>query len=259
MIHPLRPGEEKIFQELCGLEEVFGSRALTALSLYGLKHPVHRFYLSRDAKGRADAALHQNGQVLSIVTGGGPDLPELADFVRRLGVTEIDSTQAQDETLQKLLGGEMESSYFMEYPGTATLPLNQEKICWTTDPKAVYEVLCQSHEYYRDHLEYQPWAQDLVLRWQKEKAWTVLLWENQRPVGTGSILSTSQQAGAIAAVAVVPDCRGKGYGSAISAWLTNAILKQGKKPVLISGYDEVAALYRGLGYRETGRWGELYL
>lgn len=65
--------------------------------------------------------------------------------------------------------------------------------------------------------------------------------------------------GAIAAVAVVPDGQGKGYGSAISARLTNAILKQGKKPVLISGYDEVAALYRGLGYRETGRWGELYL
>lgn len=259
MICPVRAHQHMLFQQACGCEHVFGSRALASYRLYGLNDCRHSFFLSMDAFGKPDAALHLNEKVLSIITSGGPAVDELAAFVRAHGVLEIDTTYQQALALQKILGGEIESSYFMEYPAKRAPQLPDAKIIPTQDARAVYNVLCQSHEYYRDHLQYAPWAQDLEKRWKANEAVTVLLMQNGQEVATGSIISADAQAAALAAVAVLPECRGKGLGSAISAWLTAQVLSWGKRPVLISGYDEVAQLYRNLGYRETGRWGELYL
>jgi predicted GNAT family acetyltransferase len=45
----------------------------------------------------------------------------------------------------------------------------------------------------------------------------------------------------------------------MSRFLVKRILEKGKTPRLISGYDEVAELYRQVGFETRGRWGELYL
>ena len=78
-------------------------------------------------------------------------------------------------------------------------------------------------------------------------------------VGTGCIVSEDDECGVIAAVAVVPEFRHRGLGSRISRFLTQRILEKGKTPRLISGYDEVAELYKQVGFETCGRWGELYL
>ena len=63
----------------------------------------------------------------------------------------------------------------------------------------------------------------------------------------------------IGAVAVVPEHRHKGWGSYITRFLVQRIQAMGKTPRLVSGYDEVAELYRQIGFAPCGRWGELYL
>ena len=63
----------------------------------------------------------------------------------------------------------------------------------------------------------------------------------------------------IAAVAVVPEYRHRGLGTRITRFLVKRIQEKGKIPRLISGYDEVAELYRQVGFESCGRWGELYL
>ena len=47
--------------------------------------------------------------------------------------------------------------------------------------------------------------------------------------------------------------------SRISRFLVQRIQEKGKTPRLISGYDEVAELYKQVGFETCGRWGELYL
>ncbi len=184
MICPLRSDQQKLFSKVCSFEHVFGSRALASLQLYGLTDTRHSFYLSLDAAGRPDAALPLNGDVLTIVTIGGPPIEELAAFVKQKGAVEIDSTLEQDTRLQKILGGEIESSFFMEYPFSEPPAVPDGEIALTQDAKALYQVLCRSHEYYRDHLEYEPWAADLEKRWQAGAAQTILLTENGCPVAT---------------------------------------------------------------------------
>ena len=63
----------------------------------------------------------------------------------------------------------------------------------------------------------------------------------------------------IGAVAVVPEHRHKGLGAYITRFLVQRIQSMGKTPRLVSGYDEVAELYRQFGFAPCGRWGELYL
>ena len=78
-------------------------------------------------------------------------------------------------------------------------------------------------------------------------------------IGTGSVASTDDECGVIGAVAVVPEHRHKGWGSYITRFLVQRIQATGKTPRLVSGYDEVAELYRQIGFAPCGRWGELYL
>lgn len=78
-------------------------------------------------------------------------------------------------------------------------------------------------------------------------------------VGTGCIVSEDDECGVIAAVAVVPEYRHRGLGTRVTRFLVKRIQEKGKTPRLISGYDEVAELYRQVGFESCGRWGELYL
>ncbi|MCQ5129374.1 GNAT family N-acetyltransferase [Butyricicoccus faecihominis] len=256
MLLPLTVSEIPAFTAACGHEHVFGSKALTALRAYGLGDPRARFYVC--IKGREPAAaLYQAGSVLVISSDERADSEVIADLVRREQITEVDTNWTQCQDLQRLLGGTTESSYYMVYRG----PLSHAEFpdIVPGDKAKVFDVLGRSHEYYRTHFEYDSWAGDIA---QKQGRGLLELYQLERDgkaVGTGCIVSEDDECGVLAAIAVVPEYRHQGLGSYISRFLTQRILQKGKTPRLIAGYDEVAELYRRIGFAPCGRWGELYL
>ena len=159
--------------------------------------------------------------------------------------------------LQGLLGGTTDSSYYMVYQGAPVEEAFPDIV--PGDPLAVFSVLQRSHEYYRTHLRFEPWAEDLGRRLNTGLAEVYQLELDGEVVATGSIASQDDECGVIAAVAVVPEYRLRGLGSRVSRFLVKRILELGKTPRLISGYDAVAELYRQVGFDTCGRWGELYL
>ena len=120
-------------------------------------------------------------------------------------------------------------------------------------------MLQQSHEYYRTHLKFEPWAYNLTKLTDCGAAKVYQLERDGKPIGTGSIISQDDTHAAIAAVAVIPEYRMQGIGTYITKFLIKEILAMGKTPCLISGYDEVAELYRKIDFLSYGRWGELYI
>lgn len=244
------------FSKACAYEHVFGSRALTALRAYGLEDSRVRFYLCAE-EGEPAAALYLADGVLVVSSNGRAAPGEIAELVRTEGVGEIDADWDLTAALRKLLGGTTESSYYMVYRGG---PL------WAEDPDIVpgglcevFDVLQRSHAYYREHYRFETWSADLE---QKLSLGLMELYQLEldgQVVGTGSIGSEDGECGVIAAVAVVPEYRRRGLGSRISRFLVRRIQEKGKTPRLISGYDEVAELYRRIGFAPCGRWGELYL
>lgn len=244
------------FTALCGAEHVFGSRSLTALAAYGTDHHVHKFWIIEE-DGRDVAAVHLNGQVLTVIKEGEISTEDIIALTKDCEIHEIDSDWDLCEKLHGILGGYTESSYYMSYEGgeiTTDFPDISP-----ADLKDVYSVLQQSHEYYRTHLKYEPWANHLERCINAGCTEVYQLERDGKPIGTGSIISQDTTHAAIAAVAVIPEYRLKGIGSYITNFLVKEIMKKGKKPCLISGYDEVAELYKKLDFVTVGRWGELYI
>lgn len=256
MLKKLTRQELPDFVHACTYERIFGSKAMTALQAYGLESEDNEFYLCAGPEGPA-AALYLSDGVLAVSSNARADVEEIAALVRRKRVGEIDTNWPQCAALQAILGGVTESSYYMAYAGGP-----QEHADPDIRPGVLpdmFRVLRQSHAYYRAHLKFEPWTADLERKLGRGLVELYQLELDGKAVGTGSIASEDDECGVIAAVAVVPEYRRRGLGSRISRFLVGRIQEKGKTPRLISGYDEVAELYRKIGFVSCGRWGELYL
>lgn len=256
MLTKLTPDLISAFTRACAHERVFGSRILTALRTYGPEDARALFWLLLKDDSPT-AALYLAGDVLVVSAALEADPAPIAVLVREQVVHEVDTNWSLCAALQTLLGGTAESSYYMVYRGG---PVEEDfSDIAPGDPLAVFSVLQRSHEYYRTHLRFEPWAEDLGRRLDTGLAEVYQLELDGEVVATGSIASQDDECGVIAAVAVVPEYRRRGLGSRVSRFLVKRILELGKTPRLISGYDAVAELYRQVGFETCGRWGELYL
>ena len=242
--------------ELCKAEHIFGSRCRSALTAYGTDHDVHKFWIVTD--GNCDrAVLHLNGQVLTAVKSGRIEPDDIFTLLNKYEIHEIDSDWDLCEQLHERLGGETDSSYYMVYDGGRTDKTFDA--IHTANLQDVFSVLQQSHEYYRTHLEYEPWADNLSRLISCGASQVYQLEKQGEPIATCSIISSDETHAAIAAVAVVPQWRLQGIGSSMTEFLVNKIIDEGKIPCLISGYDRVAQMYEKIGFKSVGRWGELYI
>lgn len=255
MLVKVTPSNISEFKQACEYEHVFGSRALTALDAYGTDHDVHKFWLS--VEDDKVSAFHLNGSVLTVIKKDEIITDDVLEITKQQEIHEIDSDWDLCEKLHAVLGGFTESSYYMVYNGKE--PDGSFEDIHPADLHDVFSILQQSHEYYRTHLRYEPWAGHLESCMATGQTKVFQLEKDGKPVGTGSIISQDDTHAAIAAVAVIPEYRLKGIGSYITEFLVKEILKSGKTPCLISGYDEVAELYKKISFVTVGRWGELYI
>ena len=256
MLTELTENQIPAFTRACAYERVFGSKILTALQAYGLDDTRALFWLLLK-DDVPTAALYLAGDVLVISACAEAEIAPIAALVKKKAVHEVDTNWEHCAALQEILGGTTDCSYYMVYRGGAIKETFSDIM--PGDLEAVFDVLQRSHEYYRTHLTFPVWAEDLRQKLDRGLMELYQLEVDSRIVGTGCIVSEDEVCGVIAAVAVVPEYRHRGLGSRISRFLVKRILEKGKTPQLISGYDEVAELYRQVGFETCGRWGELYL
>ena len=257
MLHPLTIQQVSNFRHACSFEQVFGSKIQNALDTYGLDDPIHRFWLCTDESSSPCAALFLNVDVLIISNLEHTSPKDILTVLDAHPVHEIDCSWELCQKLHSLKGGYTDSSYYMVYQGPVIFD-HFPNIAPAQLPE-VFRVLQESHEYYRTHLQYDIWAADLTSRIAKGFTQVYQLEQDGKAVGTGSIFSQDDSCGVLAAIAVVPEYRHRGLGTYISRFLVSQIQKMNKTPRLISGYDEVAELYKKINFVPCGRWGELYL
>lgn len=256
MLTKLTRDQIPAFTKACTYERVFGSKILTALQAYGLEDERACFWLLW-GDNAPTAALYLAGDVLIISACAEAECAQIAELVKEKSVHEVDTNWNQCAALQEMLGGTTDSSYYMVYRGGAVVETFSDIM--PGELEKVFGVLQRSHEYYRTHLTFPAWSGDLRQKLSRGLMELYQLEADGQIVGTGCIVSEDEACGVIAAVAVVPEYRHRGLGSRISRFLVKRILEKGKTPRLISGYDEVAELYRQVGFETCGRWGELYL
>lgn len=243
------------FFHACNYEHVFGSKIRSALLVYGIKNKEHRFFLATSNK-QPTAALYLKGTVLTISANANFDIEEFLAFLTPFSIKEIDSNFELCTALQEKLGGTLDSSYYMVYQQAP--PIESFKNITSASLPAVFELLQKSHEYYRTHLIYESWTNDLTYRIQQGSTKVYQLTQNGEMIATGSLYSQDETSGILAEIAVLPKYRHQGFGSYMTRFLVQKVCSLGKTPRLIAGYDEVAELYRKVGFDTCGRFGELY-
>lgn len=255
MIVPVTSENYPLFRQACAYERIFGSKCLCSYDCFA-DSGAYSFWLGL-AGSHPACAMQLSGGVLSCSSDGSLPPRELADFIRAHGVTELDSNEVECRAVQAILGGALDSSHYMYYEERscedAPFPVEPCR-----DLHDAFSVLQRSHEFYRTHYRFEPWAADLSARLSGGSAELYTVELDGSLIGTGSIISMDETVGVLAAIAVVPEYRHRGIGLGISRFLTRRVLSLGKKPCLIAGYDEVMALYRLVGYTPGARWGELY-
>ena len=186
MLTRLTPDLIPAFTQACAHERVFGSRIMTALRTYGPEDARALFWLLLKDDSPA-AALYLAGDVLSVSAAPEADPAPIAALVRQQAVHEVDTNWDQCAALQSLLGGTTDSSYYMVYRGGPVEEAFPDIA--PGDPLAVFSVLQRSHEYYRTHLRFEPWAEDLGRRLNTGLAEVYQLELDGEVVATGSIAS----------------------------------------------------------------------
>lgn len=234
------------FLEACAAEHVRGARIVSALRVLGPAQGV--FYL------HDGMAMYLEDGVLLIAA---PPEAELAPDLLPPDLREIHGPEHLCRELQKRLGGELDSSCFMKYSGADLLAEDPAMV--RADADTVFAILQGSHPYYRAHLRYEPWLEVLKahIRAGQTEVWQ--LRAGGTWAGTGALSYRDDECCVLGEIAVLPAFRRRGLGSRITRHLTARALAQGKTPRLMAGYDEVAEMYRRLGFEPTGRWGELFL
>ena len=234
------------FLEACAAEHVRGARIVSALRVLGPAQGV--FYL------HDGMAMYLEDGVLLIAA---PPEAELAPDLLPPDLREIHGPEHLCRELQKRLGGELDSSCFMKYSGADLLAEDPAMV--RADADTVFAILQGSHPYYRAHLRYEPWLEVLTahIRAGQTEVWQ--LRADGTWAGTGALSYRDDECCVLGEIAVLPAFRRRGLGSRITRHLTARALAQGKTPRLMAGYDEVAEMYRRLGFEPTGRWGELFL
>lgn len=244
------------FTAACGYEHVFGSKILTSFRAYGLENEEHLFFVELESR-KPVAAVYIGHGVMTISANGQVDPQMMMRTGRMAGIKEVNADRELCLKLQEIMGGELESSWFMVYQGG--LIAADDPDIMPGDLREMFGVLQRSHEYYRQHYTYDTWSADIKEKLAKGLVEIYQLVQDGQVVGVGSIGSQDDECGIVGSVAVVPEYRHQGLGMRISAFLTGRVLEMGKTPRLMPGYDEVAELYRKVGYVECGNWGELNL
>lgn len=242
-----------LFLKACNHEPVFGTRCFTQYQL----NP-HNIFLQIGENNHPSTVLFIQNGVAVVASDNTGDVQELAQFLAYQKVKEVDTNLVHCEQLKAIMGGTTESSFYMQYNAKQCGEMARD-IYPAMDLYEVFQVLQQSHEYYRTHFQFDSWSADIVQKLEAKVMELYVVYHQGKPVGTGAIIAKSPQHEVIAAVAVIPEFRHQKLGTKISQFLTQQIVSRNKTPVLISGYDAVANLYESIGYKKMGRWGELYL
>jgi ribosomal protein S18 acetylase RimI-like enzyme len=92
----------------------------------------------------------------------------------------------------------------------------------------------------------------------KKQSTLFTLNENEKTVSTACIRGRTKNAGAITSVVTLPEHRGKGYASYLTALCTNMLIDEQRTPWLVPANPGVQKMYEKLGYKAAKTYYYLY-
>lgn len=246
-------------EEACCFFPAVGAQIYGYFDRYQNRYPFCASWVCMDERQRVWGALGRYNGTLRLSCGflAQEQAQELAGFLSMTGCDTLEGPAKVLEQLQQALErrSRIYSCAAMEYRGGILAADGLERIDASPRLDDVFEILKNSHPHFAATAQYDQWLCDNSHRLRHQKGWTGTLCGK----ATASVAALSPQYGLIASVATLPEARGKGYATVLTAWCVNKILSSGRIPVLMAGSAPVISLYRRAGFEESGSWGVVSL
>ncbi len=236
-----------------------GARMHTQLAVYGYDSPIATHWLAQLEDGTPTAAILRFDGWVTIIATPTVDIPELATFLQVVGeFGYIESTPFVCRQLSPFFPGEYTSSHTMTYLGEPVLQL-EPHICTNPPLRQVYDLICAGSSFMANTTHWDSWYPHVSHLVRHELGTAVMLYQEDMPVVTGGIYTTSDSHGVIGSLTTLGAYRGKGYAAQITRSLIHWCQSRGLTPALYIAQDSLAEYYGKLGFSPTGQWAEIKL
>ena len=243
----------KAFLDACETDEIFGPRAATIFRAHGFA-PSNEYYIE-EARGEVKGVLvrfYGTVYVLSKTDDASFFLPTLARspaWVALEGRESVIRPMAQAFGIEKL-----ETSVCMRHDGETFPDLKGYDVRKSENLRRFYEFLSACHEGFAEGTNSRLWYEDYAGRIGSGLTELYFLYKKDTPVSCATLNVQSGKYAVLGSVSTPPDFRGKGYGRAVSAFVTERIHSLGLTATLQCSHDSLKDFYTPLGYHETFRW-----
>lgn len=215
-----------------------------------------------DEHGVPHSMLYANTDSLLLFTDGNPPGAEMLLFVTNIasggGIENIDCDDVSFPILKKLFPkAEIEEAVQMVCENPIPMPERNFEIRINDNANDVSAVLSKAFGE-KDAASLDFWylrTKRGILRGQNT---LVTLYQDGKAVSTASIRGRTKTSGAITSVVTLPEYRGRGYASYLTALCSNMLLDEHRTPWLVPANPGVQKMYEKLGYKAVKNYNCLH-
>ena len=241
------------FLEGCEADEVFGPRIATVFRAQSFAPPVD--YYVEEARGQVMGVMARFYGTVYIVSSTDDASFFLPTLARSSAWVALEGREKVIRPMAQYLGIEnIETSYCMRHDGETFPDLSGFDVRKSENLRRFYEFLSLCHDGFADGTNYKLWYEDYAARIGSGLTELYFLYDKDTPVACATLNVQSKSAAVLGSVSTPPEFRGKGYGRAVSAFVTERIHSLGLTATLQCSHDSLRDFYAPLGYRETFKW-----
>lgn len=249
-----------LLERLSEKEPYFGS-LFTAAAVSFMDDPEFlSIWVEMDEHGKAHSFLNANTDSIMLFSPYGIPGFEMVLFVTNLisggTIKHIDCDENSFGVLKNLFDFDIENAVQMFAEKRIDIPENGFDVQFSENFEDAWNVTKILFE--EDENSPKDFWKLKIVRGVLKKQSTLLTLHNESAVSTACIRGRTKNAGAITSVVTLPEHRGKGYASYLTALCTNMLIDENRTPWLVPANPGVQKMYEKLGYKAAKTYYYLY-
>ena len=249
-----------LLERLSEKEPYFGSLFNAAAVSFMDDPELLSIWVETDGHGKAHSFLNASTHSIMLFSPYGIPGFETVLFVTNLvsqgNIEHIECDENSFGVLRNLFDFDVENAVQMFAEKRIDIPENRFDVQFSEnfeDAWKVTKILFEEDENFAKDF----WKLKMT-RGVLKKQSTLLTLHNEGAVSTACIRGRTKNAGAITSVVTLPEHRGKGYASYLTALCTNMLIDEQRTPWLVPANPGVQKMYEKLGYKAAKTYYYLY-
>lgn len=251
MIRLVKAEEVPRLQSFCETTP-FGCKIEGLRRAYGLALPFARFWMQKTEQGEITAAVSSLDGIMVLDWRNQADGEELTEFLSAAGCRTLLCEEAAAKALYGQADRQGRILAFDKGGQEEPCPYSGQ-LCSEVPARNLFSLLCECGELKQE--QFEAFYLDVSHRVRHGAALTQGLEKEDRLIACAMASSITDHAAVLSAVAVHPQFRREGAGSAVVIQLLKRLAS--RKAFVFCGTEEAERFYASLSFASSGTWSEL--